>query len=252
MKTRAISYAGQTVHLPDLPRHAKFYGKLAAGTWEPRTFAALSRNLDAATTYVDIGAWIGVTPFWAAGLAARVIAVEPDPACREVLRALAPAHPNLILLEGALSPDPTVTLYAVEGFGSSESSVLAVGTGGQHVVAGYSMTAILAHALPGPVFVKIDVEGYEYHLHTELAVLLSTDLRGVQLAIHPGLYARTLRGPALWRRLQTAVATLRLARLFVRRLGQPTIHKHRSVARYILADILLSPAPRGTDLVFER
>ena len=252
MKTRLITYAGQTVALPDLPRYAKFYTKLAAGTWEPRSFAVLGRNLNADTTYLDIGAWIGVTPFWAAGLAARVIAVEPDPACREILRALAPNHPNLTLLEGALSPEKHVTINAVEGFGSSESSLLAIGTGDQDTARGWRMTEILALAGAGPVFAKIDIEGYEYLVPSELAVLLSADLTGLQLAVHPELYARTLAGPALWRRWRAAFATWRLARLFAPRFGPPTIHKHASLLSYLVFGVLLQPKPRGTDLVFER
>lgn len=252
MQTRAVTYAGQTVALPDLPRYAKFYTKLAAGTWEPRSFAVLSRNLTPNTTYLDIGAWIGVTPFWAAGIARRVIAVEPDPACREILRALAPAHPNLTLLEGALSPDDRVTINAVDGFGSSESSLLNIGTGAQDTARGWSMAAILALAGPGPVFAKIDIEGYEYLVAAELAHLLTAELAGVQLAVHPDLYARTLTGPALWRRLRAALATWRLSRIFTPRFGAPGIHKHRSLLHYLLFGVLLRTKPRGTDLVFER
>jgi len=250
MQTRTLVYAGRAVVLADLPRYARFYDRLTSGTWEPRTFATLARNLDPATTYIDIGAWIGVTPFWAAGLAGRVIAVEPDPACRTILRALAPAHPNLILLEGALSPDPTVTLTAVDSFGSSETSVLPLGGGETTTAPGWSMAAILSHAGPGPIFAKIDVEGYEYRLLSEFTTLLQRDLRGVQLAIHPGLQARTLSGP--FRRLRCAAATWRLARHFARHLGAPQIHRHRSLAAYIWSDILRNPAPRGTDLVYQR
>ena len=88
MRTVAISYAGRTVALPDLPEYQKFYRKLAIGQWEPRTFEMLARNVDRNTVYVDIGAWIGVTPMWAAQKAKAVVAVEPDPKCGEVLRAL--------------------------------------------------------------------------------------------------------------------------------------------------------------------
>lgn len=252
VKTRTVTYAGRTVALPDLPRYAKFYTKLASGTWEPRTFAILGRNLTPATTYLDIGAWIGVTPFWAAGLAGKVIAVEPDPASREILRALAPAHPNLTLLEGALSPDAQVTINAVDGFGSSESSLLAIGTGARDSARGWRMTEILALAGPGPVFAKIDIEGYEYLVPTELAGLLTADLTGLQLAVHPDLYARTLTGPAALRRLRAALATRRLARLFTPRFGAPKIHKHGSLLSYLLFGVLLRVKPRGTDLVFER
>lgn len=252
MQTRSIFYAGQSVDLPDLPRYAKFYDKLASGTWEPRTFATLARNLDADTTYLDIGAWIGVTPFWAASRAARVIAVEPDPACREILRSLAPAYRNLTLLEGALSPEANVVINAVDGFGSSESSILAIGTGAQDTARGWRMADILGLAGPGPIFAKIDIEGYEYLVASEIEGLLSANLSGLQLAVHPELYARTLSGPPLWRRLRTALATWRLVRPFTRRFGPPALHKHASVLSYVVSGVLLRTKPRGTDFVFGR
>ena len=54
---------------------------------------------------LDIGAWIGVTPFWTAQIAKHVIAVEPDPKCLEILRALAPRYPNVTVVEAALATE---------------------------------------------------------------------------------------------------------------------------------------------------
>ena len=42
-------------------------------------------------------------------------------------------------------------------------------------------------AAAGPVFVKIDIEGYEYAAAPEIARFADYDLRGVQLAVHPQL-----------------------------------------------------------------
>lgn len=127
MKVFDITYHGETVTLADLPEYRKFYGKLASGVWEPRTFRVLSDQLGPDVTYIDIGGWIGVTPFWAAKRAKRVIVVEPDPKCRDILKALLPHYPNVSLTECALSSKTCLTLNAVEGFGSSETSALAVG-----------------------------------------------------------------------------------------------------------------------------
>lgn len=250
MQTTSLTYAGQTVALADLPEYAKFYRKLTAGTWEPRTFAVLARNLDAQTAYLDIGAWIGVTPLWAAGRAAKVVAVEPDPKCRAILRALTPAYPNVTLYEGALSPEPSVTLNAVGGFGSSETSILSVGDGGQDTAQGWPMQTLLAATGDGPVFVKIDIEGYEYLVQFELAHLRAARVTGIQIALHPALYARSLKGP--FRRLRAALATWRLNAMFRPVFGTPAIHKRGSVLSYLLFDILLKANPRGTDFVYER
>ena len=49
----------------DDEKYNKFYRKLAAGTWEPETFAFLNEFLDKKTHYFDVGSWIGVTPAYA-------------------------------------------------------------------------------------------------------------------------------------------------------------------------------------------
>src|SRR5437764_6687044 len=124
MKAVPVRYFGQTVSLPDLPEYRKFYRKLEAGDWEPHTFRTLGEYLDQQTTYIDVGGWIGVTPFWASHRAKQVIIVEPDPQCRAILRELSPIYPNVILLDGALSPSQSVRINAIDGFGSSETTAL--------------------------------------------------------------------------------------------------------------------------------
>ncbi len=252
MKTVGITFAGRTVALPDLPEYRKFYAKLEAGLWEPHTFAALARNLDADTVYVDIGSWIGVTPFWASHLAKRVIAVEPDPKCLAILRSLAPDYANVSLLEGALSPEAAVELHAPEGFGTSETSILPIGEGPSAMAPGLAMATIMRQAGTGPVFVKVDIEGYEYRCWSELRQLRHYPLKGVQIAVHPQIYELTLKGGSLWRRLVTVWRTWRLSRLFHGILPPPTLAKYPSVLKYLLSGILFRNVPRGADFVFER
>ena len=122
MKTVDITYAGRTVSLAHLPEYLSFYKKLAAGLWEPRTFDALAKYLDANTVLIDIGAWIGVTPFWSAQQAKGVIAVEPDPKCLAILQQLAATQPKVTVLAGALANTASVTISAAE-FGASNTSI---------------------------------------------------------------------------------------------------------------------------------
>lgn len=252
MKTVDITFAGRTVALPDLPDYKKFYGKLGSGIWEPHTFEVLGANLDRDTVYLDIGAWIGVTPFWASYQAKRVIAVEPDPKCSGILEALAPAYPNVTLLRAALSSEPSVTIHAVDGFGSSETSILDIGDGESVTVPGISMRKLLEMAGDDPVFAKIDIEGYEFAALAELKALLRPNTRGVQLALHPQLLEKSLKGPKWWRRLRTAYAVWSLSRLFQGLFPPPTLAKYDGIANYILRGILLREVPKGADLVFVR
>jgi FkbM family methyltransferase len=250
MKVFDITYHGETVTLADLPEYRKFYGKLKSGIWEPRTFQTLSEQLGPDITYIDIGGWIGVTPFWAARRAKRVMVVEPDPKCRTILKALLPRYNNVTLTECALSPRSCLTLNAVEDFGSSETSALAVGDGPSVEVKGCSMAQLLREAGPGPVFVKIDIEGYEYKIEEELKVLDIDQVRGVQLAVHPALYERTLAGFFPFRRGRTLAATLRLARLYTRLARVTAAGKFPSLTAYLTSGVAFSACPKGADLLF--
>ncbi len=252
LPTREISYAGRTVTLADLPEYRKFYAKLAAGAWEPHTFDVFSRYLDKDTVAIDIGSWIGVTPFWAAQIAKAVVAVDPDPKCVRILRSLAAGCAKVSVLEGALSPRPSIEIHAVEGFGSSETSVLAIGDGGCMATCGLTLRAIMAHAGGAPSFVKIDIEGYEYLIGDELARLCDYPIRAVQIAIHPQLYEKSLAGWGPARRIKVAAATWRLGRALRARFKGPSLVKFAGLASYIAFGVLLRATPKGADFVFEQ
>lgn len=246
-----IEVFGHPVRLPCLPQYRKFYAKLKSGRWEPRTFNVLAGNLDKSTNYIDVGAWIGVTAFWASQLAKCVLAVEPDPRCNEILRELSPHYPNVTILNGALSPEPRVRINAVSGFGSSETSALDIGDGETVDVSGYSIDDLMERAGPGPVFVKIDIEGYEYKIMAEIAKLANYELRGLQCAVHPQLLETSLHGPWILRRLRILTETYRLSRLLPRLCRFPAVPRYRNLASYMVFGILLRRIPKGTDFVFK-
>jgi FkbM family methyltransferase len=252
MRTVDISYAGHTVRLANLPEYQKFYRKLASGNWEARTFQTLSRNLDRNTVCVDIGAWIGVTPMWSAQIAKSVIAVEPDPKCIRILRIIAADASNVTVLEGALASDRSVAINAVEGFGSSETSILQIGDGECATVRGIGIDEIMREAGGSEVFVKIDIEGYEFAIADEIAKLRKYPVRGLQIAIHPQLYEKTLKGNRLWRRMKAAWATWQFGQLFNGFLPGPDFDKFGNLADYVVRGVLFRRIPKGADLVFER
>ncbi|MDP9138597.1 MAG: FkbM family methyltransferase, partial [Pseudomonadota bacterium] len=142
--------------------------------------------------------------------------------------------------------------YAVEGFGSSESSPLEIGDGASLTVPGLTIADLLAHAGADPVFVKIDIEGYEYRIIREIAKLKDNRVRGLQCALHPGLYERSLAGPWLWRRLRTLAATLHFGAMFAGRFDGPFILGFPSFAAYLVRGVLLRKTPKGKDLLFLR
>lgn len=249
--TREIACFGETLTLADRPEYRKFYAKLAAGSWEPHTFQSLRRVLTPDTVYLDIGAWIGVTPFWASRIARRVIAVEPDPACREILKSLLPLYPNVTLLEGALSPHSKVTIHAVDGFGSSETSILDVGGEEAVEVAGLTAESLLTAAGAGPLAVKIDIEGYEYEIVDELARLAAAGPRALQIAIHPQLYEKSLKLPPALARPRTIARTLAIYRALRGHFRRAKVRKYGGLPTYIVGGLAFRREPRPTDWSFE-
>src|SRR3712207_221008 len=72
-----------------------FWDRVEAGRWEPETLAAIDRLVDHRTTFLDLGAWVGPTALYAAGIARRVVAAEADPAALDQLRRNLAANPGL-------------------------------------------------------------------------------------------------------------------------------------------------------------
>jgi FkbM family methyltransferase len=250
VKTRLVKYFGQTIALPDFPEYDKFYRKLEAGKWEPNTFRTLHEYLDEATVFIDIGGWIGVTALWASRFAKRVIVVEPDPRCAEILSLLCAGRSDIIVLEQAFSDEPSVILHEIDGFGSSETTPLDIAVGEQRIAPGVTAGTIVSHARGEKIFVKIDIEGYEYRIGAEIAKFANYDLRGLQCALHPQLYERSIPGNRLSRRLKTFIATANLAHLRPDLFAVPPRAKYASMLSYLLFGVLFRAVPKGTDLLF--
>jgi FkbM family methyltransferase len=250
MQTVNITYAGQTIALADCPEYAKVYERLAKGNWEPHTFEALRRCVNKDTVVLDIGAWIGVTPFWTAQIAKHVIAVEPDPKCLEILRALAPRYPNVTVIEAALATDPEVKIHAKGQFGSSGTSVLSIGNAGSTTARGVTMDDLLARVEDRPLFAKIDIEGFEFVIAQEIGKLRQSALRGVQISLHPRLYEKSLRGPVVVRRIRAIWDTWRLVAYLKSQLGIGALADGRSLWRYLFYDVLLGTRYRFAEILF--
>jgi len=249
VKAVAVRYFGETVNLPDLSQYRKFYRKLESGNWEPHTFRVLGEYLNRQTTYIDVGGWIGVTPFWASRRAKQVIVIEPDPQCRAILRDLSSSYPNVILFDAALSPSPSVRINAIDGFGSSETTALDLASGDSLEVPGISVETIMRDISREQIFVKIDIEGYEYRILPEIARFADYQLRGLQCALHPALYERSLRGKLPARRMRTLLTTAKIAWLRRDLSAAPLGAKYTSIFSYLLFGVLFRAVPRGTDLI---
>lgn len=253
--TVAVPVAGTTLHLA-AGKHQPFYATLADGTWEPETFRVLRENLDADTVFLDVGAWIGVTPFYGAQFARRVVAVEPDPAAVAILEGLRGANPGEVTVlnaaVAAAGQGGTVDLHAVKRWGSSMSTVVADPkrqTGETQTTKAVTLDALVDGAGDAPVFIKMDIEGGEYAVADQIAALDARRLRGFLLAVHPQILAAALGGPL--RRLRAAWRTWRLlGAVPLRRARVPGTDRPFRRLGYVLGGILFSRFVRGANVLF--
>jgi FkbM family methyltransferase len=172
--------------------HPGFWERVNSGAWEPETFELFDRHLSPETTMLDIGGWIGPTALYAANRAKQVFAFEPDPTAFAVLRANRDANPRLAGLEvihAAVSThDGEIRIAPREAPGDSGSSILFADINDAWTVPARRLDTFLAERrIEGPLFLKVDVEGYEY----ELLPALVTQLRGYRytavVSLHPSL-----------------------------------------------------------------
>ncbi|AWI60854.1 FkbM family methyltransferase [Sinorhizobium fredii] len=214
---RAIRYFDKTVYFPDKPEKKRFFARLQSGQWEPDTFQNIARLVDAKTTFIDIGGWIGVTPYWAAQSANNVIVVEPDPVCFDILTQMKADNIGEVeLVNAALSQDERLVLNSVGGgFGSSETSALIADDTGMAITAEtVTIPKLQAMAKTERLCFKIDIEGYEYKALDQFRAIDRKRTAGVLLAVHPQILAASLSGPAVLRLIRTMAATARLIRSF--------------------------------------
>lgn len=210
---QTIEYYGHSVTFPDMPERDQFLSKLKEGRWEADLFEFMDQHIDADTVAIDVGAWIGVTPFWAAQKARKVIAVDPDPYCCRVLREMRAMNSlPVTVIEGALAADIKLRVGAFQAFGDSQTSALYASRQESIEVEGIHLSRLVDAAEGSPIFLKIDIEGYEFSIIDQLAELDPNQVRAISLSIHPTHYARALPGASKWKAAKDTFALVRALR----------------------------------------
>jgi len=95
--------------------------------WERDSFHIFNHYKNNKGIYLDIGAWIGPTVLYCAGIYKKVIAIEPDPVSIGELKKNISANTfnNIVLIEKGLSSENGVTKFGGNGkLGNSESTLL--------------------------------------------------------------------------------------------------------------------------------
>jgi len=129
-------------------------------------------------TFLDLGAWIGPMSLYASRVARRIVAVEPDPVAFDILqRNIALNGGGVELINEAISNfNGSLTLGStLLGASTTRASREAGPCGpwapGQEFTVKCSAlrTFVEAHALEDPLFIKMDVEGSEEQILSDLS-----------------------------------------------------------------------------------
>lgn len=88
-----IEKSGVAVRYDPWSNHADFWRQRYA-TWEDFTFWIFRQYVNADSVVLDIGGWIGPTALWFAGVASKVIVVEPSRLAFETLARNVAANPD--------------------------------------------------------------------------------------------------------------------------------------------------------------
>jgi FkbM family methyltransferase len=172
-----------------------FWEELEQGKWESQTFDTFDKYIDQDTVFLDVGGWIGSTSLYAAQVAKRSVAFEPDPVAYnefkgnlELNRGAKWAN-KLELLNAAIAMEKgEINLGFRDEAGDSMSSVLLADDSSSHRVEAIEFSDFLnSEKLVGEkLFTKMDIEGYEYEVIPALSDCIEKLSQAVfHVSLHP-------------------------------------------------------------------
>jgi len=172
-----------------------FWEELESGKWESDTFDVFDRFLDKGTVFLDIGGWIGSTFLYASQLVKKSIVFEPDEVAFKELTAnltqnnSAPWHAHTEAIQAAIAPESgSVSIGFRHEIGDSMSSVLLGNSEGSTQVQSVNLSDFIAERRLSDekLFIKMDVEGFEYEILPALSeTVQSLEKASFLISLHP-------------------------------------------------------------------
>ncbi|HTF04897.1 MAG TPA: FkbM family methyltransferase [Bacteroidia bacterium] len=161
----------------DAQEHEAAWNHIGAGKWESKTFDILDQFISKDDVVLDIGAWAGPISLYAAHIASRVYAIEPDPAIFSQLEKNVSLNPELASKitcrkVAITNQNEFLPLYARSKYGESSSSLLARIRDDLFTerVQGMTIRKFIDSEKTEQIdFIKIDIEGGEFSLLPGLA-----------------------------------------------------------------------------------
>ena len=180
----------RSVGILRLIQTSPLYSRISQG-YESRFDAAMMASLEPGMRVFDIGANVGYYTqkfAEAVGPTGEVHAFEPVPASAVKVSELQQQYPWVHVYQCAVADQPGEVEMSMETASTSPNHMIAIGK----ISNGYSSLKVpvqtvaeLSSKLGIPQMIKIDVEGYEWHvLQGGAATLSSPDLKHVFVEIH--------------------------------------------------------------------
>lgn len=171
------------------PHNLTFWEAAAAETWEPESFARLRELLKPAHVFADLGAWIGPITLFAARRCRQVYAFEPDTTAYRYLAWNLELNglDNVLPFNLGLTTEdgPRRIASFRDGMGDSQSSLLAPDTSDGRDAMFLRFDTWLQLVKPPAIDVmKIDVEGSEFGLLTDIQGYLEEHRPALHLSTH--------------------------------------------------------------------
>ena len=172
-----------------IPHH--FWREFKKDGWEPETYNCFKKNIKDNTTFIDIGAWVGVTLIWASVLGSKkIFAIEANPRSYKLLLKTINANDSLRESVTILNKCISDSSGDFVNFGKKLSSNSMISDKGDYRVETISLTKYLnLIKAQSNVFLKIDIEGAEELIIKDLILLKNTikDIK-IFLALHPNFW----------------------------------------------------------------
>ena len=174
-------------NVAETEKYKAFWDRVDCDAWEPETFKIFDRFLKPDKSFIDIGAWIGVTALYGATKVKACYAFEPDRIAFQELITNINLNPSLQIFPfmSCVAPqDGFIELYSRTTFGDSQSSLTYSESSNKTVSHAMQLYRFLYdNNIQADVnFIKVDIEGGESLL------LSSPSFKGILEPYKPTIY----------------------------------------------------------------
>ncbi|GAA0729741.1 hypothetical protein GCM10009430_40180 [Aquimarina litoralis] len=173
----------------DPGQNKHYWEYINATDWEPHTFTIFDYFIHKESNVLDIGAWSGVLTLYAAKIANKVHAIDPDPICFKELNTNIKLNPSIAkkikTYNKAISDvKETLKLSARDSYGASSSSILNRKRDTENSLELETLSLIdfiESTGIQEIDFIKMDVEGAEFKILPKIG-------KTIEKLNHPTLY----------------------------------------------------------------